>query len=163
MPVSNSVPEITIGPTGPVLPSESAILAGVQADINTAFGGDVNPDLRQPQGQLATTITAVIGDKNNQVTQTLNMIDPELSVGRYQDALGRIYFMERLPALSTAVVCTLMGATGTVVGVGAQAKALDGSIYICMGAVTIPVGGSISANFAAVIPGATPCPANTLN
>lgn len=163
MPISNSVPPITIGPTGPVLPSESAILTGVQTDINTAFGGGVNPDLRQPQGQLASSWAAVIGDKNNQVLQVVNMFDPELSVGRYQDGLGRIYFMERLPALPTSVVVNVTGATGTVIPVGAQAVAADGSRYACTAAVAIPAGGTISTTFAAVVPGPTPCPANTLN
>lgn len=163
MPVSNSVPPLTIGPTGVVLPAESAILAGVQADIDIAFGGGVGTDLRTPQGQIATSQTASIGDKNNQFAYMANMFDPELSVGRWQDGLGRIYFMSRIPASPTAVVVTITGATGTVIPVGAQAIATDNSRYICTGAVTIPAGGSVSANFAAVVPGATPCPANTLN
>lgn len=163
MSVSNSVPEITFGPTGPVLPAESAILAGVQADINTAFGGGVNPDLRTPQGQLATTITAAIGDKNDQFAEVVNNFDPQFATGRYQDALGHIYFMDRIPAQSTVVTCTVSGGSGVVIPVGAQAVATDGTRYLCTGAVTIPVGGSISAQFAALTPGPIPCPAASLN
>ena len=163
MPASNSVPPLTIGPNGVVLPAESAILSGVQADINNAFGGGVNPDLRTPQGMIAQTQTAVIGDKNNQIAYMVNMFDPELSVGRWQDGLSRIYFLDRIPARSTAVTVTVSGATGKTIPVGAQAIDTSGNIYICTAAVTIPAGGSISAQFAAVVPGATPCPANTLN
>lgn len=163
MSVSNSVPEIVIGPTGPVLPSESAILTGVQADINTAFGGGVNPDLRTPQGQLATTLTAAIGDKNNQIAEVVNNFDPQFATGRYQDALGHIYFMDRIPAQSTVATCTVSGGTGVVIPVGAQAIATDGTRYLCTGEVTIPAGGSIAAQFAALPTGPIPCPAGSLN
>ena len=163
MSVSNSVPPIVIGPTGPVLPSESAILAGVQADINTAFGGGVNPDLRTPQGQLATTWSAGIGDKNDQIAYVINQFDPQYAQGRYQDALGHIYFMDRIPASSTVATCVVSGKTGTVIPVGAQAFATDGTRYLCTAAVTIPAGGSISTTFAAVPTGPIACPANSLN
>jgi hypothetical protein len=163
MSVFNSVPPITFGPNGPVLPTEAAILTGVQADINTAFGGGVNPDLRTPQGQIASTWTAGIGDKNNQFAYLVNMFDPQYSVGRYQGALGHIYFMDRIPAQSTVVNCTVTGGTGVVIPVGAQAQASDNTIYVCTAAVTIPAGGSISTTFAAVPTGPIACPANSLN
>lgn len=163
MSVSNSVPPIVIGPTGPVLPAESAILAGAQADINTAFGGGVNPDLRTPQGQLASTLTAAVGDKNNQFAEVVNNFDPQFATGRYQDALGHIYFMDRIPAQSTVATCTVSGGTGVIIPVGAQAIATDGTRYLCTGAVTIPIGGSISAQFAALTSGPIVCPAASLN
>ena len=65
--MSTNVPAITWTNGAPVLPAESAILAGVQADINAAFGGGVNPGLTTPQGQLAQTETAIIGEKNNEI------------------------------------------------------------------------------------------------
>ena len=49
-----NVPSPTFGPNGVVIPSENAVLTGVQADINTALGGGVNPQLSTPQGQLAS-------------------------------------------------------------------------------------------------------------
>ena len=52
MPTSSSVPAIVFSATGLVLPDESAILAGVQADMNAAFGGNMNAGLSTPQGQL---------------------------------------------------------------------------------------------------------------
>ena len=163
MSVSNSVPPLVIGPTGPVLPSEAAILAGVQADINTAFGGGVNPDLRTPQGQIASSTTATIGDKNNQMAYLINQFDPQYAQGRYQDALGHIYFMNRIPASSTVANCVVTGGTGVVIPVGAQAIATDGTRYLCTSAVTIPAGGSISTTFAAAETGPIACPANSLN
>ena len=163
MPTSNSVPAITFGPTGVILPQEADILAGVQADINSAFGGGVNPALTTPQGQLATSLSAIIGDKNNEVAQVVNQVDPQFSDGRFQDAIGHLYFMERIAAVSTSVVATITGLAGTVIPVNAQAQATDGSIYVCTGQVTIPSSGTVQANFAAIVPGPTACPAGTLN
>lgn len=163
MSISNSVPDPTLGAAGIVLPTEAAILAGVQADINTAFGGGVNADLRTPQGQLATSLTAIIGAKNDLFAQVVNQVDPQFAAGRMQDAIAHLYFLERFAAVSTAVVCTVTGLVGTVIPVNAQAQATDGAIYLCTGAVTIPIGGSISANFAALIPGPVACPAASLN
>jgi len=160
---TTSVPAIVFSPTGPVLPTETAILAGVQADQNAAFGGNLNPGLSTPQGQLAQSQAAIIADKNAQVAFLCNQFDPQTSSGRWQDGLGRIYFMSRLPAVPTSVTATVMGLTGTVIPVGAQAIATDGTIYSCVSAVTIPVGGSITTTFSAQTSGPIACPANTLN
>ena len=59
--MTTNVPAIQWINGSPSLPSEQAILAGVQADINAAFGGGVNPSLQTPQGQLAQSETALIG------------------------------------------------------------------------------------------------------
>jgi hypothetical protein len=160
---TTSVPAIVFSPTGPILPTDSAILAGVQADQNAAFGGNLNPGLSTPQGQLATSQSAIISDKNSQIAFLSSQFDPLFATGRWQDGLGHIYFMTRLPAVPTSVVATVSGLTGTVIPVGAQAVATDGNIYICTAAVTIPVGGSINTTFAAVIPGPIACPATSLN
>ena len=51
--MTTNVPAITWVNGSPVLPTEQAILAGVQTDIDVAFGGGVNPALQTPQGQIA--------------------------------------------------------------------------------------------------------------
>lgn len=160
---TTSVPAIEFSPTGPVLPTDAAILAGVQADMNAAFGGNMNPALTTPQGQVATTQSAIISDKNAQIGFLSSQFDPLFATGRWQDGLGHIYFMERLPAVPTSVVVTVSGLTGTIIPVGALAVATDGSLYSCTEAVAIPSGGSITTTFAAVIAGPTACPANSLN
>jgi hypothetical protein len=157
------VPPLQIISTGLVVPTEAAILTGVQQDMNAAFGGNLNPSLETPQGQLATSETAIIAAANAQFAAMLNSFDPAYATGRMQDAIGRIYDLTRLPAVSTSVAVTLTGISGTVIPVNAQAVATDGSIYLNTAAVTIPVGGSIAAVFECSIPGPTACPAGTLN
>ncbi|MFJ3048521.1 baseplate J/gp47 family protein, partial [Herbaspirillum chlorophenolicum] len=160
---TSSVPSIVFSDTGPVAPSESEILAGVQADTNAAFGGNLNPALETPQGQLNSSETAVIGDKNNEVLFLANQFDPNTASGRWQDGLAAIYFIDRNPALPTVVTATCLGLSGTFLPVGAQAKAADGNIYVCTQAGVIPAGGSVDLQFACAVTGPIVCPANSLN
>lgn len=162
MPLTSSVPKIQFQPTGLVIPAESAILSGVQTDIDAAFGGGVNPALNTPQGQLASSQTAIIGDKNNEFAYFVNQVDPQYADGRFQDAIGRIYFLTRKPATSTAVQVTLTGLSGTVVPAGTLAQDTSGNTYVNSGDVTIGAGGTVGAEFQNTVAGPISCAAGTL-
>lgn len=155
---TSSVPSIVFTPTGATFPDESAILAGVQADMNAAFGGNLNPGLSTPQGQLATSQTAIIGEKNNQFAYFLQQIDPATASGFMQDAIGRIYFLTRLPATSTVVQVLCTGLAGVAIPAGAQVVDLSGNRYGCQGGGVIGVGGTVTLPFAAVNTGPVICP-----
>ena len=159
---TTNVPAVQFTATGLVIPQESVVLSGVQADIDAAFGGGVNPALETPQGQLASSTAAIIGDANNTFAEFVNQVNPDLASGFMQDVIGRIYFLERKPALPTAVQCDCVGAVGTVIPVGSQAQDTSGNLYICTGAGTIPSGGTISLPFACTVTGPVSCPAGTL-
>lgn len=157
-----NVPKPTFGPTGFIAPQESAILAGVTADIDAAFGGGVNPALTTPQGQLASSEAAIIGNANDTFVEFTNQVDPAFANGRMQDAIGRIYFLERNPALPTTVEATCTGLNGVVIAAGSLAVAKDGNLYQATESVTIPVGGSVTVPFSCLVTGPIPCPAETL-
>ncbi|MCP8712982.1 hypothetical protein IGB19_35380, partial [Streptomyces sp. AC04842] len=123
---TSQVPRVQFTPEGLVLPEESEILAGVLADMDSAFGGGLNKSLETPQGQLASTTTAIIGDKNSEFASYVNQVDPAFAAGRMQDAIGRIYFLDRKPGTATTVIATCMGLTGVTIPVGARAQAVDG-------------------------------------
>lgn len=159
---STNVPPLVFGPNGFVAPADSDILAGVQADINAAFGGGVNPGLGTPQGQLATTETAIISAADAAVVYFATQVDPAFAAGRMQDAIGRIYFISRLPALSTVVQATCSGLTGVTIPAGAQAIDVNGNVYICQQLGVIPISGSLGLPFAAALPGPIACPIGTL-
>jgi uncharacterized phage protein gp47/JayE len=158
---TSSVPSPSWGPNGFIAPEETDILAGVLADLNAAFGGNLNPALDTPQGQLASSLTAIIGDKNDQFLRYTNQVDPAYAEGRMQDAIARIYFIERDPARATVTVVTCIGAAGVVIPVGALIQASDGNLYSCTQAGTIPSGGSIDLPFACAVTGPLACPAQT--
>lgn len=159
---TSSVPAIQFTDAGLVLPSESAVLSGVQADINAAFGGGLNQALETPQGQLASSQTAVIADKNSEIAYLVNQIDPQYSSGRFQDAIGRIYFLTRKPATPTVVTATLGGLPGTVIPIGTLAQDTSGNTYSLITAATIGAGSTIDADFQNVVNGPIPCAAGTL-
>lgn len=160
--MTTSVPPVEFTPEGLVVPPESAILAGVQDDYNSAFGGNLNPALETPQGQLESSTAAIIADAYAVFAEFVNQVDPDTADGFMQDAIARIYFLDRSSGAPTVVACTCVGAFGTVIPVGAQAQDTSGNRYVCTEAGTIPIGGSIVLPFANVLNGPIPCPAATL-
>jgi hypothetical protein len=156
--MTTNVPALTFGATGVIAPTESAILAGVQADLNAAFGGNLNPALNTPQGQLASSLAAIIGDCNDKFLQYVNGIDPPYATGRMQDAIARLYFLTRNPAEPTVLQVSCMGASGTQITVDALIQDSDGNIYNCTQAGTIPNSGSITLSFANQVAGEIPVP-----
>jgi len=159
---TTSVPAIQFTPAGLVLPSDADILAGVQADQNAAFGGNLNPSLSTPQGQLASSQAAIISANNADFALFMAGIDPATASGVMQDAIGRIYFLDRLPALPTTVNVVCSGRTGVTIPTGATVSDGNGNLYNCTTAGVIPAGGSITLPFAAQIVGPTACPASAI-
>lgn len=158
-----TVPSITWTDAGFVAPAEQDILTAVLAVFNAAFGVTLNPALNSPQGQLSTSLTAIIGNNNNTFLFYANNVDPAFASGRMQDGIGRIYFIERNPALPTSVQCTCRGLAGTVIPIGALAIAIDGNTYVCTDGGTIGADGTITLTFACTTTGPIPCPEGTLN
>lgn len=157
-----NVPVPTFGPRGFIAPDQEDVLAGVLADFNAAFGGNINPSLETPQGQLASSLTAIIGNSNDEFVALTNQFDPGLADGRWQDGLAAIYFLTRDPARPTTVTATCSGLTGTLIPTGALARAVDGNLYSCTSGGVIPVGGTVDLEFECTINGPVQCPAATL-
>jgi hypothetical protein len=156
-----AVPQPTFGPTGVVLPTEDAILTGVQTDINSALGGGVNPGLTTPQGQIATSATAIIGDNYAFQEWVFSQFDPALNEGRGQDAVGRIYFMDRISAEPTVQPCVCSGLNTTPIPVGAQAQdPATGLIWLCQQAGAIGASGTVTLNFECATSGPIAAPSS---
>lgn len=158
-----AVPRVKWTDAGAELPLESDVLSGVLDDIDAAFGGGLNRNLETPQGQLASSLAAVIADKNTELSNIVNMVDPQYSSGRWQDAIARIYFIERKPAQSSVVRATLNGLAGTVVPAGTLFKDANGNLWSSTGAVTIGTGGTVDVDLASVEKAPIACPPHTLN
>lgn len=159
--VSN-VPKPEFTAAGLVLPAEADILAGVQADIDAAFGGGVNASLETPQGQLASSESAVIADKNAQLAYVVANLDPDYASGEFQDAIGKYYFLTRKGASPTTVTVTLTGIAGTVVPALSLAQDVNGNTYYNTADVTIGAGGTVTAQFANTVSGPIACAAGSL-
>lgn len=161
--MTTNVPSVQFTAAGLVVPTESAIKAGLWADFQSAFGGNLNESDATPQGQLVTSLAATIGASNDLLLQLVNFVDPAFTSGRMQDAIARIYYLTRIAATSTLVQATCTGATGTVIPAGSLALASDGTIYQSLGDATVASGGSVSVTFAAIETGPIACPAGSLS
>lgn len=157
-----TVPQPTFGPDGFIIPAEPDVLVGVKGDINAAFGNQLNMADETPQGQLAVSQSAAIGNANDAFLFLSQQMDPAFNVGRYQDGIARIYFIERFPARPTVVTVTCIGAAGVVIPANAIAIASDGTQYLATDGGTIPASGSVDLQFECVIPGPIPCPAGSI-
>jgi hypothetical protein len=144
------------------LPTDAAILSGVQSDQKQAFGGNLSLSLSSPQGQLAQAQAAIISDKNAQIAQIVNQVDPANAAGVMQDAIGAIYFMKRIAASGTLVAGTCNGLAGTVIPAGVIAQDTSGNQYALLTSVTIASSGSVVGQFQCLTPGPIGCPTNTL-
>lgn len=159
---ATNVPPVEFTPTGLSVPEESAILAGVQADFNDAFGGSMNLQLDTPQGQLATSEAAIIANNNAAFAEFVNQVNPDTADGFMQDATARIYFLDRSPGEPTVAQCLCTGLVGTIIPVGAQVQDTSGNNYIATLQGSIGNDGTVTLPFACTVNGPTPCPANTV-
>lgn len=123
--MTTNVPSPTFGTNGFTAPTESAVLTGVQQDINAAFGGNLNFTTQggsqtnaTPQGQLSASMASIIGNVNDIFLFYSTQTDPAYAEGRMQDAIGRIYFIERIPAQPVSLLIQCLGAQGTTIPIG---------------------------------------------
>lgn len=158
MTLFTNVPGPTFTATGFVPQSDSAILNGVLADLSAAFGSNLNPALNTPQGQLASSEAASIKNAQNTFAFLSSMMDPAYNYGRWQDGIGRIYFMTRLPALQTTLQILCSGAANTVIPANASVVDSSGNLYSTLLGGTIGISGTVTLAFLATIPGPTPVP-----
>lgn len=158
--MTTNVPLPQFTPSGLVIASEQAILAGVQADYVSAFaltGKTLSTELTTPQGQLQSSQSYMVEAFQAALAQLLANVDPLTASGIFQDALGRIYFLTRQPATFAFVNAIVTGPAGQVLPAGAQARSTaDGSIWQTSADITYGAGGTAPAVFTATTPGTLP-------
>lgn len=151
----SNVPALQITPTGVTVPQSIDIRTGVLQDTNEAFGGEldiVTPST--PQAHLADNLTENIVSANSQVAYFVSQVDPMTAEGRMQDAIARIYFLERIGARSSVVTVQLTGQSQVTMPAGQLMEDDAGFLWISNGEVTFPVGGgTVNAQFSCVTTG----------
>lgn len=159
--MATNVPTFTFGPTGFLAPTGPAVLAGVQGDINAAFGNVLNYNLVTPQGQLAMSWASIIDNTYAAFQYYAQQMDPAYATGRMQDGIGRIYGQQRQPSIPTQLQISCNGANGVPIPFGALIQDTSGNLYSCatIGGGTIGSSGSMVLQFNAVVPGPTAVPA----
>ena len=153
--------------TGLTVESAADVLSTIENDWKSAFSGtglpplDVDPET--PAGQLIASITALVHAKDSEILFLANQFNPETAEGRWQEALGKIYFLERKLAEPTVVECACMGMYNTVIPAGSIVQSDDGYQLRSLDTAIIPSSGTINVEFETVETGAISIPANSVN
>lgn len=123
----------------------------------------LNTSLQTPQGQLVTSLAAIINNKNIDLLTLANNLDINKATGIWLDMLVKLWGLERKAATPTVVACTVTGLQGTVITEGvSQAQDTEGNVYVATSTVSIGAGGTATVNFQNTIGGAVGCAAHTL-
>ncbi|HAV9938180.1 TPA: hypothetical protein JLH77_001023 [Escherichia coli] len=161
--LNTAVPDVTITENGLSVPDIADVLAGRLTDMSTALGGGASQSLSSPQGQIAQSDTEIIAQEYDKLLCLFNQINPDFSTGRFQDGIGRIYFMERIAAQGTVVTATCIGQVGTTIPAGSTAVDTSGYIYQSIDNAVIPSSGSVDVQFVNTTTGPIPCASGSLN
>ena len=109
---------------------------------------DLNTDPETPQGQIIDSQTAAIHQKDVELAFLAQQFNPKTASGRWQDALAKIYGINRKPAINSTCVCTLTGINGTTVTAGALIRSTyDQTLWSLNEDVTIGPDGTTAAVF----------------
>lgn len=150
----SNVPALEITPTGVVTPDSVTIRSGVLADENIAFGGDldiVTPST--PQAYLADQLTDNISDANAAVAYFVSQVDPATAEGRMQDAIARIYFLDRNGATASVVQALCTGQPGATLPSGSLAQDDSNNLWQSTGDAVFSGGGLATVQFSCLVLG----------
>jgi hypothetical protein len=161
--LNTAVPDVTITENGLSVPDVADILSGRLTDMTAALGGGASQSLSSPQGQIAQSDTEIIAQTDDKLLCLFNQINPDYSTGRFQDGIGRIYFMDRISAQGTVVTAQCIGKVNTVIPAGSSAIDTNGYIYQSINEVVIPASGTIDVQFVNTTTGPISCAAGALN
>lgn len=160
---------VTFNPdTGIVVENAETVRSNIANLWKNAFKIDettpeLNTEPETPAGQLIDGMTALVLQKDNAILFLSDMFNPETSVGVFQDALGKIYFMDRHVAQPTTVSCTCKGLQGTQIPVGSIVQDGNGNQFTSTELATIGSNGSVDVLFQCTETGAITVNANTVN
>lgn len=108
---------------------------------------ELNTEAETPAGQLIDGQAALISEKDSEILHLANSFNPETATGVAQDALAKIYFLERKVAQPTYVTCQCNGLQGTMIPYGAVVESTNGYQFYNTTPKTIPASGTVSCVF----------------
>lgn len=146
--------------TGLYVDDTPTLRAQTEALWKAALGEDLDTSPGSPAGQLIDSQAALVAEKDRQILYLANQFNPAANEGVWQDALGQIYFMDRLGAAPTLVSCVCTGLPGTVISGTVQATV--GELLTTVSSVTIPSSGSVQVSFRTINEGPIVIPANSV-
>lgn len=158
---------VTFDPSIGIIADDSATVRQKHQQVwRNAFNRDGLPSLdvssESPAGQVIDGEAYVEIQKDNQIIYLANMFNPKVAEGRWQDALAKLYMLDRHTAEPTVVTCQVTGRVGTVIPHGAVVADTNGVQLISTGAVTIGADGTGTLIVRCAQTGATVIAANSV-
>lgn len=143
--------------TGVIVADATDLLSDVQTEYQNALGSAINLDASTPQGSLMAAEVIARTDVMRNNAELANMMNPNLAYGTFLDAICALLGITRGVNQSTVLTGVLItGNNSTVVQAGYRVQTAAGDIFSLIAAVTIPIGGSIRANFQSAAYGPIP-------
>lgn len=160
----SNVPTLTIDGTGITAPTTGELQAGALADINAAFGGNLDiKTVGTPQESLSEDIAEYVADKNAAIVQMGANFDPNTAEGRWQDAIARLYYLYRKGATASVVVASCVGAPLSTLPAGSTATdTVNGNTWVSLAAAQFSSGGTLTTQFACTTLGPVALPIGAL-
>lgn len=147
------IPRIQFTNTGMIPPTRTEISNALWQMFRDAFGQDLNPDPRTPQGQLVTSLTAALVDNNDSMIELGNQFDPRYATGVWQEALGAIYFINRRGETNSVVMLSFIGLPGVVIPNGFIVIDDAGNEWATNGQAAVGAGGTATVEAYCLTPG----------
>lgn len=144
---------VTFNPqTGLVAEDTAVIRQRIATQWKNAFNvnaetPELNTEAETPAGQVIDGQAALISEKDGEILHLGNSFNPETATGVAQDALAKIYFLERQVAEPTLVTCQCVGLQGTMIPYGAVVEDVNGYQYYNTTPQTIPASGTANCVF----------------
>ena len=144
---------ITFDPeTGLIAEDTAVIRQRIAQEWKNAFNvsedtPELNTEAETPAGQIIDGQAALISEKDAEILHLANNFNPATATGVAQDALGKIFFLDRQIAQPTYVTCQCNGLQGTIVPYGAVVEDVNGYQYYNTTPQTIPASGTVDCVF----------------
>ncbi|HHR6028064.1 TPA: baseplate J/gp47 family protein [Providencia alcalifaciens] len=157
------IPKLEITPNGIITPTTQEVISGLWSMMRDTFGEGLNEDMDTPQGQLVTTLAAIITDERNQLVELFNQFDPRYADGQMQNAIGYIYFLQRKKATKSVAELTFNGLSGVSVPAGFKVQDDNGNTWSTSRDVFIMSNGLVVVEATCDIEGMIYAQPNTIN
>ncbi|HHD7737810.1 TPA: baseplate J/gp47 family protein [Providencia rettgeri] len=157
------IPKLEITQQGIVAPTTQEVIDGLWSLMKGAFGEKLNVSMDTPQGQLVTTLAAIITDERNQLIELFNQFDPRYADGQMQDAIGYLYFLQRKQATKSVTELTFNGLSGVTIPTGFQILDEAGLYWSTTGESRIGANGLATVNASCNTAGMISAQPNTIN
>ncbi|MEX9651839.1 baseplate J/gp47 family protein [Providencia sp. PROV117] len=157
------IPKLEITQQGIIAPTTQEVIDGLWSLMKGAFGDKLNVSMDTPQGQLVTTLAAIITDERNQLIELFNQFDPRYADGQMQDAIGYLYFLQRKQATKSVAELTFNGLSGVTIPTGFQILDEAGLYWSTTGESRIGTNGLATVNASCNTAGMVSAQPNTIN